>query len=255
LAEVLVGTCGLPASAEKLSKLVDAVEVQESFYNLLGERRLRTISSLASYGLRLAWKAWQATTHPSTSPTWRRAKQRPPGDPEAYGHLKPTRENLKAAEETVEQAVAAGAEVVVFQTPSSMPLDERTRAWVQEFFGSLLSYFGSKVRFAWEPRGACAEDAELHKRLAELGVTVVFDVLKRGWPSAHAGFLYTRLHGLGPGETNYRYKYADEDLSRLKAIVEEGLRARGAERVYVMFNNIYMLDDAARFRSLLREAR
>ncbi len=61
------------------------------------------------------------------------------------------------------------------------------------------------------------------------------------------GTAYLRLHGIGKGEVNYSYKYTDDDLSRLKGFID----GVGSSTVYVMFNNVHMLDDAIRFMKLI----
>jgi uncharacterized protein YecE (DUF72 family) len=59
---------------------------------------------------------------------------------------------------------------------------------------------------------------------------------------------YFRLHGRG----GYRYRYSDEELEALRQMcrrqVEEGRRS-----VYCLFNNVFMLEDALRFRRLLAQ--
>ncbi|MCS7369608.1 MAG: DUF72 domain-containing protein, partial [archaeon GBS-70-058] len=62
--------------------------------------------------------------------------------------------------------------------------------------------------------------------------------------------LYFRLHGIGGGEVNYRYKYTDEDLSKLKDMIMD-YNVQGAYEFYVMFNNVYMVEDALKFKSLI----
>jgi uncharacterized protein YecE (DUF72 family) len=57
---------------------------------------------------------------------------------------------------------------------------------------------------------------------------------------------------LGGGEVNYRYKYTDEDLLKLLAIVKRYAESQDA---YVLFNNVYMFDDALRFKSMLEQAK
>lgn len=52
---------------------------------------------------------------------------------------------------------------------------------------------------------------------------------------------YFRLHGLG----GYRYRYTDEDLRSLRSKLPAG------KECYVMFNNVYMEEDARRFLRLL----
>ncbi|MCD6096109.1 MAG: DUF72 domain-containing protein, partial [Thermoprotei archaeon] len=77
----------------------------------------------------------------------------------------------------------------------------------------------------------------------------VFDPLKSKPLSSHE-VAYIRLHGLN-GEVNYRYKYKEEDLERLASSIAE--LKRNYETIYVLFNNIYMKDDALRFREVLKK--
>ena len=74
------------------------------------------------------------------------------------------------------------------------------------------------------------------------------DIFKRDPVSEHP-ISYIRLHGVGKGEVNYRYKYTDEDLQKLKEKTKI-LEAQGKE-VYVLFNNVYMAEDAKRFIELI----
>ncbi len=55
---------------------------------------------------------------------------------------------------------------------------------------------------------------------------------------------YYRLHG----RTGWRYQYEDDELAELITL----LPAQGVS--YVFFNNVRMLDDAARFQELARES-
>jgi len=246
--EVFVGTCGFPGSRQRVFTSVDAAEVQESFYNLLGERALDNLRKRPSE-FRLTFKAWQATTHPHTSPTWRKMKSPPPGDKTKYGWLKCTKENLWALEKTMEQAASAKAEVVVFQTPSNMPLDSQRLEESLCFFKHAIEIAGDSMAIAWEPRGEWVKSLDTLKKFREIGIIIVTDYLRVGplFPEGRVG--YTRLHGLGGREVNYRYKYTEEDLLKLK----ETLSGLYSERVYVMFNNVYMLEDAIRFKELISE--
>jgi uncharacterized protein YecE (DUF72 family) len=74
----------------------------------------------------------------------------------------------------------------------------------------------------------------------------ITDLLK-DTPVTTAETLYTRLHGLGPREVNYSYRYTDRDLENLAAAVKKHTEA---ETAYVMFNNISMAEDAKRFKAL-----
>ena len=54
---------------------------------------------------------------------------------------------------------------------------------------------------------------------------------------------YYRLHGIG----GYDYQYSDAELRQLLGWCQ-------GRRIYCMFNNTYMLEDALRFRQLLGHA-
>ena len=55
---------------------------------------------------------------------------------------------------------------------------------------------------------------------------------------------YFRLHGRG----GYRYQYSDTELHELR----ERVMTEGSQEAYVMFNNVWMKDDATRFLALLK---
>lgn len=244
--EIIIGTCGFPVSREKLFSLVDGVEVQESFYNLLGEKSIDNLKK-RPVNFHLTFKAWQTTTHPYTSPTWRKMKNLPPGDRSRYGWLKCTNENLSALEKTMEQALMVKAEVIVFQTPSNMPINDEKISDVKCFFVRAREIGGSDILIAWEPRGTWLMKNELLKEISDLGIIIVTDYLRTSLPFFQAPVGYTRLHGLGGTEVNYKYKYTDRDLLILLDVIK-GLETK---KVYVMFNNVYMLEDAIRFKKLL----
>ncbi len=248
---VKAGTCGFPGGRKKVFSLLDAAEVQESFYNLLSEKQISNIVSQVPPGFSLTMKAWQVTTHPSSSPTWKRLKTKPKGNLEAYGWMRTTKENLKALEETMEQAKKLRAEVIVFQTPASMPLTDNQKRTVVEFLENAITCSEGQVRVAWEPRGNWVSEEELLRTLEDKGVVIVVDALKREYVRPCEGIVYTRLHGLGKGEVNYRYKYTRDDLLKLKDIIVKSIESEGVEKVYVMFNNVYMLEDALEFKKIL----
>lgn len=246
--QIIVGTCGFPASRAKIYSLLDGAEIQESFYNLLGEKTLGNLANRPK-NFHLTFKAWQATTHPNTSPTWKRMKEPLPGDKTKYGWLRCSKENLWALEKTIEQAKAVEAEVIVFQTPPNMPCSNEYLTEVKCFFENAISITGKNIALAWEPRGEWLKNTEALKKTFDMGVVIVTDYLRIPPLFPESPIAYTRLHGLGGSEVNYKYKYTDEDLLRLKSIVKN----LNSERIYVMFNNVYMLDDAVRFKNILSD--
>ncbi len=248
---ILVGTCGFPSSRQKVFKIVDVVELQSTFYNLLSEKQIENIVRDKPSSVELTVKAWQVITHPATSPSWRKLKIKPEGRKENYGWLRPTKENIEALKKVVLQAERLNAKVLVFQTPGSMPVNDNVREDIEEFFDVALDVVGSAFVISWEPRGGWLHERWFLEHLERKGIIIITDVLR-----THVSFIgntifYTRLHGLGgTRDVNYKYKYTGEDLERLADIVFEVLE-KNINKAYILFNNVYMLQDAEAFKQVL----
>ncbi len=244
---VKIGCCGFPKSRKKYYEVFNVVEVQRTFYKIPLDTTLATWRKSAPPEFEFTVKAWQAITHPPTSPTWRKARLNISRDQyDKYGFLRPTRENFDAWNKTVKAAIILKSKIIVVQTPSSFKCREENIENMRRFFQA-IDRRGLLV--AWEPRGDWLNNSKLLKSiLEELDLIHVVDLLKRKplstWP-----ICYIRLHGLN-GEINYKYKYSDRDLERLKEEVLL-LEANGCSEVYVMFNNVYMWDDALRFKHII----
>jgi len=210
------------------------VELQETFYDLPDEHRMGELRREAP-SFHFTVKVFQGITHPPNSPTYRRSRFRPS---QGNGFMQPSRANLELWDEFRRRVKPLGPEAYVFQTPPSMRREHLAGA--REFLASIER----DALIVWEPRGEVFEEAV--KLGEELGVVIATDPFRRS-PRAFNGVSYLRLHGRGGGEVNYRYRYSDGDLEELLGIV----RGLGADRVYVMFNNVYMFDDAVRFRRLV----
>jgi uncharacterized protein YecE (DUF72 family) len=242
---VLAGCCGWAVRGGRKTyyREFPAVEVQQTFYKLPKPETLQRWRDEAPAGFIFCMKAWQGVTHPPTSPTWRRAGVKP-GKTSGYGFLRPTKEVGRAWELTAEAAKALDARVVVVQTPPNMPADSQSIKNVERFFRDAAA---SGFVVGWEPRGELARNREAVSRICSLtGIIHITDLL-RDTPVTTAETLYTRLHGLGPREVNYSYRYTDRDLENLAAAVKKHTEA---ETAYVMFNNISMAEDAKRFKAL-----
>jgi len=244
--EVKVGTCGLRSPHSKYYSNLDVVELQETFYDLPDPERLRRLRQEAPQNFEFTVKVFQAITHPRTSPTWRRMKTKLSGNLDNYGYLKPTKENLEIWDQFLQLTKPLNAKVYVFQTPSSMPATEEAFKWVLEFFRTIKQ---RDLIIGWEPRGSWCEKRDWLIRIVdECDIVHIVDPFRRE-PVKLKSVTYFRLHGIGGEEVNYRYKYTDQDLAKLKEIVSKCLQV--SERVYVLFNNIYMFDDAVRFKKIL----
>lgn len=252
--KVFVGCCGFPFSRKKYYALFNTVEVQQTFYKLPQKSTLERWRKEAPSSFVFNIKAWQVITHPASSPTWRRAGIKPIGNIENYGYLKPTKENIDAWIKTIEAARILGARVIVLQTPPSFSYSETNVKNAKEFFMLAARYTSDRIVIGWEPRGDWHEHRDmLEDIMCGVGVIHVVDPFRRK-PVVCSGqkILYLRLHGIGGREVNYKYKYTDEDLRRLVWIVRGYIDEYTFKEVYIMFNNVYMGEDAQRFRDIAR---
>lgn len=234
--EIYVGTCGFPLQRRKIYATLDVVELQDTFYNMPTSEKMEKLRKEAPPQFRFTAKVFQGLTHPAGSPTYKKTKNFKPT--EKHGRLQPTRENFELWEQFIENIKPLTPDILVIQTPPSLEPSPH----IYQFFTAVVD----KWKLAWEPRGKTLADPKLLEKIADLGVIIVIDPLKkkpeRGPPH------YFRLHGLGDREVNYSYKYTDKDIRQLAQIL---ISTRGP--TYVMFNNIYMYQDATALKELLKQ--
>jgi len=249
---VRVGCCGFAVRGGMRAYFSQfkLVEVQRTFYKLPRLQTVQRWRSQAPDDFEFTVKAWQAITHPPSSPTWRKAGLRVPEERwDRYGFLRPTEENFEAWEQIARVCEALKARVCVVQCPPSFRFTPENVENVRAFFSSVDRH---GLLVAWEPRADWRQHMDVVEALCEeLDLIYVTDVLRHG-PGPTGPVFYTRLHGLAPREFDYRYKYTDEDLARLADIIV-ALEDRGVQEAYVLFNNVHMADDAQRFVRLLGE--
>ncbi len=246
---IKIGCCGFSVSRRKYYEKYSLVELQNTFYNLPDIKWFKKIREEAPENFEFTVKAWQIITHPKTSPTWRKLRVKPGGDLNNYGYLKPTRENLTALEKVVEASEILRARIIVLQTPGTMPFNEDSIKWVEGFFEEALSIIsGKNILLGWEPRGEWSRNTGvLEKILSRYGVIHIVDLFKKKPVSIPQNILYSRLHGIGEREVNYKYKYSDEDFGKLVEILGE----IEFNEAYILFNNIYMFEDGLRFKEYI----
>lgn len=243
MARILVGTCGFQKARRRHYSSLDAVEVQQTFYDPRPGERFAAWRSEAPEGFEFTVKVWMLVTHGYNRMLWRRLKSPVPFDASEFQPFGVNRATLWALEETLKAAEALKARILVFQTPASFRATEENAARIAAFSkeAGLEGY-----TLVWEPRGDWWERRDfLAETARRAGFLVDGDALRGRLPPEGQDFLYTRLHGLGGREVNYRYKYTDEDLDRLLGIVA------GYRVAYVMFNNVYAFEDAVRFKRLV----
>ena len=215
------------------------VEVQKTFYSPPKVETAQRWRSQAGEGFEFTLKAWQLVTHPASSPTYRKAGIKV-SEPEKHGFFKPTEEVFSAWERTREIARALRASVVVFQCPPRFTQSEENISNLKNFFSSIERgglIFALELRAPW--------DRELLRELCEeLELVHCVDPLREE-PVTHR-LAYFRLHGsYEGGRINYRHRYSDEELSMVKDKVFR------FQLAYVLFNNMYMGEDARRFMKML----
>lgn len=248
---VRIGCCGFPISRSKYYNIFSLVELQNTFYNLPSLQWVERLGKEIPNDFVITMKAWQVITHPSKSPTWRRLKEKPSGILENYGWLKPTNENINAWEKVLDIALKLNAKVIVLQTPASMPYSIKSINWVRKFFKQITSITPKNIIIGWEPRGEWVSEHvldTLQSILKEYNITHIVDPFRRK-PVYIYKINYIRLHGIGRGETNYKYKYTDKDLEKLYEILIE----IGHKENFILFNNIHMLNDGQRFKKILAD--
>ena len=179
---------------------------------------------------------WQLITHRPQSPTYRKAGIEIPEDKrDRYGSFRPTDEVFEAWERTRAVAEALQSRILVFQCPASFSPTSQNRENMVHFFRAIDR--GDLV-FVWEPRGEW-EDRQVRELCERLGLVHGVDPFTRR--PVYGSMGYFRLHGRG----GYRYKFTPEDLDYLLEV------CRAQELCYCMFNNVYMDQDASRFKELI----
>lgn len=227
--EVKVGCCGFPIAMKKYFQEFRLVEVQKTFYKPPSLETLKNWREKAPEDFEFAIKAWQKITHPPSSPTYRKAGI----SGENCGFFRPTQEVLEAYEMTREVAKVLKASIILFQTPKSFSETEESIKNMQEFFSSIQGEF----TFVWEPRGW--SEGGVASICSELNLIHAVDPFVQ--KPLYGRLNYFRLHGAH--KRMYRHRYSDEELEKLLEFCNK--------KSYVLFNNVYMYEDAKRFLKLL----
>jgi uncharacterized protein YecE (DUF72 family) len=240
---LIIGTCGFQKSRKRHYEALDAVEIQQTFYDPPPPETLAKWRREAPPDFVFTVKAWMLITHGYNARLWRRLKRQLPYEPESFKPFDLSKPVLWALEVTLEAARALNTRILVFQTPASFEASRENLERVIRFYHE--TGLGSWEVY-WEPRGSWWDEGkDLLDEAFREGIRIAGDILRDRRPPAGQEILYARLHGLGGrGEVNYKYKYTDADLERLLDIAGKWRRA------YIMFNNVYAFDDAVRFKSM-----
>ncbi|MCS7315506.1 MAG: DUF72 domain-containing protein [Bryobacterales bacterium] len=241
MATLLVGCCGWPEARARYFEHFPVVELQQTFYQLPSVALAEKWRREAPASFHFTMKAWQLITHPASSPTYRRLRE-PLSEKErqACGWFQATPQVWNAWERTAEIARALRAEAVVLQCPASFRPSAANLASLETFFARLGP---QEWLLVWEPRGEWPAGIvrDLCRRFDLVHCVDPFQA-----EPLYGRALYLRLHGRG----GYSYRYCDAELEELARKLERW-RGDGARPAYVLFNNVYMKEDALRFLRLV----
>ncbi len=259
MGEIIVGTCGYswykPPSnwKEKYKSKLQAYsdffpvgEINRTFYKLPMVKTAERWKREAFNDFEFTLKAWQALTHPVSSPTWKKNNNLTESQKENFGYLRPNYDVIDAWKKTRKIVDALGADICVIQTPGSFDCSVQHEENIHQFLNSIDR---EDIAIAWEPRGNWKENEDKVKDICnEHEIIHVVDLMRKRPLSSHP-ISYIRLHGLNQDEYNYNYDYSQEEIEELSERLNE--LAENKEKVYCMFNNYQMHENAKALMELI----
>ncbi len=233
---VKVGCCGFGVARARYYKNFEVLEIQRVFYQFPKLETILKWREEAPKEFEFSLKASQLITHLPTSPTYRKLGYSiPEKEKPEYGFFKPTDAVFEAWEKTLKMAQLLETRIVIFQMPPSFHPTVENKRNMRKFFRKIKR---RGLILIWEPRGDW-DRKEIKSVCYELGLIHCVDPFKAETVSGE--FSYFRLHGI----SGYNYRYTDRDLRKLKVKCEE------KSEIYCMFNNVYMFEDASRFKKMV----
>jgi uncharacterized protein YecE (DUF72 family) len=231
---IKVGCCGFARAHAAYYAAFPCIEIASSFYQLPRIETALRWREAAPVEFEFCMKAWQVITHHGSSPTYKRTRI-DASDREQSGHFGFNATVRWAWKETLAIADALAAVTIVFQCASSFRPNASNLDRMREFF---VKAKRGKHRLAWEPRGPEWTPELVATLCRELDVVAVGNPLEAS--PGREKLRYYRLHGTHGTHS----RFTDDELRRVREACE------GPGRVYVMFNNVAMAEDAARFQRL-----
>lgn len=152
-----------------------------------------------------------------------------------------TRKSIQWFNEMKKVARVLRSKILLFQSPASFKPTEQNLKKVEKFFRAIDR---DKLKLAWEVRWQDSWPQSVVKTLfSKLKLNQCVDPFRFDFCYAK-DFVYYRLHGMGTFSM-YSYKFTDKDFKILKP------KLKSRKPVYVLFNNVWMFEDALRLaRSL-----
>jgi len=247
---VKVGVCNL---SSRLLKEFSVVEIQQTFYNMPRESTVNGWREKAGKDFTFSFKVFQGITHTAKSPTWRKYRgEMDEKFKEQVGDLKLNNFTKSFWEKMLKYSELLEAKFMVIQTPPSFSPKEENIKNLEKTYEFLEKAIKDKdVYLAWEPRGKWLDEKAVTKEIVE-GKNKLIHVTDPFFekPTVIKEVAYFRLHGVP--FLNYKYVYTNDDYQKLVRIIEE-IENEGAKEIYVMFNNVRMVDNAKEFKTFLQE--
>jgi len=233
--KINIGTCGFRINKIEYARIFSCVEIQQTFYQPPQIKTLERWRAEMPGDFEFTLKAWQLITHEAKSPTYNRLKKDlSETEKEEAGYFKPTAIVKEAWETTLACANALKAKTILFQCPASFKPYEENISNLEKFFSGIKR---GKLNFCWEPRGNW-DDAVVKTICERFNLWHVVDPFAKRTVTPDK--CYYRLHGV----TGWRYKYEEGELDELVSLLPKNKIS------YVFFNNIFMTEDALRFKQM-----
>ena len=233
--KINIGTCGFRINKIEYARIFSCVEIQQTFYQPPQIKTLERWRTEMPGDFEFTLKAWQLITHEAKSPTYNRLKKDlSETEKEEAGYFKPTAIVKEAWETTLACANALKAKTILFQCPASFKPYEENISNLEKFFSGIKR---GKLNFCWEPRGNW-DDAVVKTICERFNLWHVVDPFAKRTVTPDK--CYYRLHGV----TGWRYKYEEGELDELVSLLPKNKIS------YVFFNNIFMTEDALRFKQM-----
>lgn len=249
---IIVGCCGFPVSHKKYFNAFNCIEINITFYQIpeleIAFKWKQEAESI-NKNFEFIIKAWQLITHPPSSFTYRRLREKiSENKKKNYGFFQPTDEVFEAWNRTKEFANKLCCNKILFQTPSSFKPNEINMKNITTFFGSIqnknkFTFEPQPLANIWEVRGNW-NNKEIKEICEELNLIHCVDPLSPQLnKSVYGKFNYYRIHGSYEGKRiNYNHKLNIDELNKIYNACDKEIN-------YVMFNNSFMFDDASAFLS------
>ena len=248
---IRVGVCGF---TKKYYNFFKVVELQRTFYNIPRMQTVQKWRQEAPPEFEFAFKVFQGLTHSKSSPTWRRFTGKLKDEEmNLVGDLRINDVTLRFMKTMIDIAKTLNSPIIIVQTPARFKYNKENFDRAVEFFQrfeEVLKKEGFSTYIGWEPRGNWLENISAIKKILETTDLLIHVVDPLFQSLAQIRELsYFRLHG--KPYLNYKYQYSDTDFEQIYKAIKDTLDA-GSNKVYVMFNNVKMVDDASRFEQFLK---